>query len=213
MFTKKLAVAAAMICACSHALADSAAIEWAGNPQYVYSNGPYMMGYEFAVSTTQQASALGAFDDQGDGFITGSHQVGLWTLSGTLLATTTVSSSDALQGHFRYAAISGVTLNAGEHYIVAADNWGGGGDNWAWRETGGMNLISAPGITHVQDKYAAGSGFMFAGTSEGTLRDGFYGANLRVSAVPEPATYGMLGLGLGLIALFARRKATRSNAS
>ena len=209
---KHLLAAVAMALASSATLAQVAAVDWPGNPQHVYNNGPYMMGYQFSVSISQMAVGLGAFDDQGDGFRTGQHHVGLWTDSGTLLADAFVSSADALQGHFRYTSIAGVQLLAGQTYIVGADNWGGGGDNWAWRETGGMGLVEAPGIKHIQDKFQAGSGFVFPNLSEGTFRDGFYGGNFQVAAapVPEPETYALMALGLGLVGFFGRRRAKAS---
>lgn len=205
---KHLLAVVAMAFTSSAALAQVAAVDWPGNPQHIFNNGPYMMGYEFSVSIDQTAVALGAFDDQGDGFAIGQHHVGLWTDSGTLLADTFVSSSDALQGHFRYASIAGVQLLAGQTYIVGADNWGGNGDNWAWREQGTMGLVEAPGIKHIQDKFTFGSGFVFPNQSEGTFRDGFYGGNLMVAAVPEPATYALMALGLGLVGVAGRRRAT-----
>ena len=207
---KHLLAAAAMALASSATLAQVAAVHWPGNPQNVFSNGPYMMGYQFSVSISQMAVGLGAFDDQGDGFATGRHHVGLWTDSGVLLADAFVTSADALQGHFRYTSIAGVQLLAGQTYIVGADNWGGGGDNWAWRETGGMGLVEAPGIKHIQDKYQDGSGFAFPNISEGTFRDGFYGGNLQVAAVPEPETYALMALGLGLVGFVGRRRSKAS---
>ena len=197
----------ALHCAASAAVAvPIAGVEWNGNPQNVFSNGPYMMGYEFIATTWGSVTALGAYDDEGDGFATGSHTVGLWTLAGTLLATSAVDNSDALLGHFRYRdLITPITLIAGQHYVVGADNWGGGGDNWAWRETGGMGLIEAPGIDHIQDKYFAGAGFVFPSLSEGTLRDGFFGGNIQYDAVPEPATLLLMGGGLAGLALRRRR--------
>lgn len=49
-------------------------------------------------------------------------------------------------------------------------------------------------------------------TVNGTLASGFaagsYSGNVAVVAVPEPSTYAMLGLGLGLLAFTARRKSS-----
>ena len=189
---KHLLAAAAMALASSATLAQVAAVDWPGNPQNVFSNGPYMMGYQFSVSISQMAVGLGAFDDQGDGFATGRHHVGLWTDSGVLLADAFVTSADALQGHFRYTSIAGVQLLAGQTYIVGADNWGGGGDNWAWRETGGMGLVEAPGIKHIQDKFQDGPGFAFPNLSEGNMFADF--VNLR----NNPLSSGMARIHFGL---------------
>ena len=59
----------------------------------------------------------------------------------------------------------------------------------------------------ADDGLGAGSyGFIVYG---GTVIDGTggsYAGNLNISAVPEPATYVMLGIGIGLLGLTARRK-------
>ena len=72
-------------------------------------------------------------------------------------------------------------------YIVGADNWGGGGDHWAWRETGGMGLVEAPGIKHIQDKFRAGSGLVFPSQSEGTSATASSAATSRWQRRPFPS--------------------------
>jgi hypothetical protein len=46
-------------------------------------------------------------------------------------------------------------------------------------------------------------GFMVTGS---TTNGGSYAGTLNIAAVPEPATYAMLGIGIGLLAFTARRK-------
>jgi len=53
----------------------------------------------------------------------------------------------------------------------------------------------------------AGSyGFTVTGTVAANVPAGSYAGNLSVTPVPEPATYAMLGVGIGLLAFTARRK-------
>ncbi|GGY87880.1 FxDxF family PEP-CTERM protein [Pseudoduganella plicata] len=49
-------------------------------------------------------------------------------------------------------------------------------------------------------------GFTVTGSLANGLAAGSYAGNLAVAPVPEPSTYAMLGLGLGLLAFTARRK-------
>lgn len=53
---------------------------------------------------------------------------------------------------------------------------------------------------------AGNYGFTVNGTLDGGFAAGSYAGNVAVVAVPEPSTYAMLGLGLGLLAFTARRK-------
>ena len=90
------------------------------------------------------------------------------------------------------------------------------------------NMLSNYGITNVQffwvdldttfnsngyvsfranEPLAAGNyGFVVTGATAIAGKGGTYAGNLSVSPVPEPATYAMLGIGVGLLAFTARRK-------
>ncbi len=46
------------------------------------------------------------------------HDVGLYTATGTLVATTTVTPTDTLDGIFRYHSILPVNLAAGDYVLV-----------------------------------------------------------------------------------------------
>ncbi|TWI44823.1 putative secreted protein with PEP-CTERM sorting signal [Pseudoduganella flava] len=49
-------------------------------------------------------------------------------------------------------------------------------------------------------------GFIVSGATALPGMGGSYAGNLNITPVPEPATYAMLGVGIGLLALTARRK-------
>jgi len=53
---------------------------------------------------------------------------------------------------------------------------------------------------------AGNYGFTVTGMVASNVQAGSYAGNLSVTPVPEPATYAMLGVGIGLLAFTARRK-------
>ncbi|WP_158643085.1 FxDxF family PEP-CTERM protein [Pseudoduganella lurida] len=53
---------------------------------------------------------------------------------------------------------------------------------------------------------AGNYGFSITGRTISGTESGSYGGNLTLAPVPEPATYAMLGVGIGLLAFTARRK-------
>ncbi|WEF35186.1 FxDxF family PEP-CTERM protein [Pseudoduganella chitinolytica] len=57
------------------------------------------------------------------------------------------------------------------------------------------------------DLIAGNYGFTVSGNTLLSGKGGSYAGTLNVSPVPEPTTYAMLGLGLGMLAFTARRKA------
>jgi MYXO-CTERM domain-containing protein len=164
-------------------------------------NGPWTLGYEFRVNNASVlATALGYYDHLGDG-LGQSHEVGLWDINGNLLASTTVVSTDTLIGHFRWAAITPVVLNAGTSYRVGGVSGGqGGGDFYTWNTSG---HASDPAITFVGDRWIGGGTLQFP-TNTSNVANGFYGGNVFLDEVPAPGAIALLGLA-GLVSRRRRR--------
>jgi len=171
------------------------------SPTIDFTNGQWSLGYEFSVAGSVTVDGLGMYDDQKNGFVDEAHQVGLWTSSGTLLASAWVSSGNPLLGWFRYATISAVTLGSG-NYIVASTT---GNDNYTWDPVG---FTTAPGITYVGDRFVSSGSLAFPTNSSGVT--GWFGGNVRLTdrnSVPDSsATLLMLAGGLGIVAALRRRR-------
>lgn len=175
--------------------------------------GPSMgsQGFRFLANDNVQVIRLGVFDAFQNG-LPGAQQVGLWDVSGNLLASVLVDNSDSLEGYWRFHAIQAVTLTKGETYMVASQ----GGEFYTYQTNG---FTVNPFITYIRDSVSnlghslhSPLGFPrdshFVTASQG---GGYFGGNLdfedlRTTAVPEPSSIMLLGIGLAGIAL---RKAKR----
>src|SRR4051794_39543468 len=78
------------------------------------------IGFSFTPASNVVVTALGVWDASTGDPLTQSHQVGIWTAGGTLLASGTVPANGPLTGSWRYVSISPVTLTAGQSYIVGS---------------------------------------------------------------------------------------------
>lgn len=191
------------------AIAQSA-IEWDGGHAQFFSDddGPFTLGFQFRAETDLVVSALGAFDYQGDGFAA-EHPVGLWTADGgTLLASAVVPAGTAgsLQGQFRFAGIPGLTLSAGTEYVVgAAGFFGTVGDLYAGSVP--VNAFTmAGGVTYLGYRDSGERpGLNFPTAHWDALSPATFGANFQFVAIPEPAPWALLSL--GLLAFGGRRRA------
>jgi hypothetical protein len=97
-------------------------------PAYTYGvMGSSTMGYNgltfgtiFTAVSASTVTHLGAYDHGQDG-LNASMPVGIWNAAGTLLSSTTVTTSDTLVGFFRYSMLAApVALVAGQQYYIGA---------------------------------------------------------------------------------------------
>jgi hypothetical protein len=167
------------------------------------------IGWRFDVLSPMTVVGLGWFDDAGDG-LTLSHQIGLWSASGTLLATATVSAgtADPLVGQFRTAGIGPLVLTAGTGYTI-------GGYTTATAAGHDPFYFNAP---YTTDPSIAFTGAVYSSfttsfgrpTQSSAATSGFFGPSFsvtpNVTATPEPATVALVGGGLLVLGAGARRR-------
>lgn len=196
-------VAAALLSTVSATAAQAVtivpAVEYAGGDALTDSR-PFTLGYSFSLSGPVSVNALGYLND----FLT--HQVGIWSSSGALLASTTVLGSDPVVGHFQWHEIAALTLGPGD-YVIGGEYLGNGNQI----NTNIRGVTTIPEYTYGTDLQIQGSGLNFPtlSTSGGYGPNGILNASFSVgeavAPVPEPATWAMMLIGFGIIGVGMRR--------
>lgn len=169
-----------------------------------------MRGWLFETNQDITVDALGLWDRDSDGFATG-HNIGIWTSDGSnLLFSYAVPSGTSgilmgpVQGHgeFRYFSISGVSLSAGQQYVIAADVTGD------YFINDNIDVItSAAEITWIQGRFTGPGVVWPTFPTQSVPGNKYFGPNFTFTAttpIPEPAT--MLLLGSGLLGLLGLRR-------
>jgi len=181
------------------------------------TNGGFTVGYGFVVGPTDLiVSKLGIYDYQSNGLLV-AHDVGLWTNSGTLLGSATVSSglSGELIGEFRYADLgSPIVLTSGSSYILGAFYSTTGGEplrdrsdtyqsnKWPTMDTSYASFYIYGNSSQARID-ANALGFPNMGPIVG---NGYIGPNLYFAAVPEPSSIALLLVGGTAMGLLRRRR-------
>jgi Domain of unknown function (DUF4082)/PEP-CTERM motif len=164
------------------------------------SDFTWTLGYEFTDLTATDVVGLATWNSG----VVGTIEIGLWTLSGTLLATADVTSASPTIGSadWLYSAITPVALTPGTTYLVGSI----GETDYAYE----VNPVSIdPSISYNHNAWAFG-GLTYPGNaSSAGAEHAFYGGNVVLSSIPEPSTWVMMGIGfagLGAVAVRRRRR-------
>ncbi|MEI9961385.1 MAG: hypothetical protein WDM76_09750 [Limisphaerales bacterium] len=176
------------ICVCALILAStlsaSPLLNSSGAGSTSISSLDAVVGYSFTIGITSlEASALGLFDQDLDGF-SEAHNVNIWSSTGILLGSVTVPAGSLapLQGEFRYVSLlAPVTLVSGETYVIAA-NYPSQVDWFIANPLAQANAIFSPFASFGVSASRLGPGFPLWGAQ--ILHAG---PNIEFTPVPEPS--------------------------
>ncbi|KQQ88020.1 hypothetical protein ASF77_14985 [Massilia sp. Leaf139] len=171
-----------------------------GSSTFNYSG---TLGWSFKAKSDMNVGALGQWDFQDNG-LSSSSWVGIWDASNNLLASVTVGTGTAgtLIGHYRYADISDITLQAGKTYTIGSTFSGSVmlSSYAGYSFTPAAQLSEVKGAWNSSPKTALTS---FVGSSAI-----YGGANFLITnEVPEPGSLALIGLGILGAAVARCRKA------
>jgi hypothetical protein len=172
------------------------------------SNQSTTNGWSFIVGSQDlELDALGLYDPGADG-LADSHNVGIWTSGGTLLAEVTIPSGIASAAGYLYESVSPLTLAAGEKYVLGAYYGPQTGNCFATSCGDSMLLLGtetfAPGITFDQARQTCctlGAGSLAFPNVNAGVTQGIFGPNFLVTepdTTPEPSSFVLAALAIGV---------------
>ena len=192
-------LAGALLCGLALAAtsAGAATAVHINSPSDTFDASTLTVGFRFTMTSNRYLTALGAFDEAGDGLFF-DVPVGIWDSEGTLLASTVVGRNDArpLEDGFRYNDITRLALMAGESYVVGAFYPGDFATGF-----GGFLGGSATVDKHltINEQREIGTGKFELPTIVDDA-GAFLGPNLKLAnGVPEPAAWALMIAGFGLV--------------
>jgi hypothetical protein len=158
-------------------------------------------GVVFTPTVNIIVDELGYYDPTGG--MQYSHAVGLYNSSGTLLATTTITSASTLTNNFLFnTLVTPIELFAGQTYVLDGYTGGYNADSVYGNDPVGVItaanvtadgfVVSAP-ITILGDNFVSGdSSLTDTGTSSYPFTSNYFGANRPASCCWEPDWLGWL---------------------
>lgn len=174
-------------------------------------------GFSFTTASDINITSLGWFDNNQDG-LANSHQVGIFSTSGTLLVSGTVAAgvADPLTGFFRYTSVlTGSPLLTAGSYVIGGLSTAG---DATIRNLNSSQISFAPGITYGQDRTITGTPavFAFPDTTQG-FNIGYFGPNFQFDSASAPELSGSAGmtpfLCLALLTLAWRQRRSEPSAA
>ncbi len=186
--------------------ANAPAYAITGDATYI-GDRPATTGFIFTAQQGATLTGLGFHDYALDG-LNFAHDVALYSMTGTVLATATVAAGTAapLIGEYRYAMLgSAFTLQAGTQYVLAAHTDSTDGYRYATVPPATLAVDPQISIGANAGVYNYGPSLAFPQSQVGY--DLYATPNMLLAgAVPEPGTWALLFAGLAAVAGLARRR-------
>lgn len=192
----------------THAFASTLAWDITGGISLSLSGTPRANGAQFNISTAGTVTALGMWDE-GSAALLNVHTVQLWSDTGTLLASTTVSNSsfavasgDAT-GQWLFTTISPLVLTPGTYRVAVG--YGVANDDPVRSTT---TVVTSIGATYLQEAFTTSS----TSTTDfpnNLTHNPLFGANVLFASVttPEPSTFAGMLAAIALVLLCRRSTA------